>query len=199
MVPVTVSAVVTWPDGLPFRGVVEFTTKGGRVLPERVKADFTGTAKTSLTANSGEMVTVTASAPGVTQSLSVSFADPTSPDRSDWPQPPAQLPPTPVLVFRNAPANTPTNSPMRPAPIAAVEIINGDPLANRYGMEALITLNVTSCPALLDPASELTVSTIGGVAVFENITFTTPATGCQLVATSPGFRFRESARFDVLP
>jgi hypothetical protein len=43
------------------------------------------------------------------------------------------------------------------------------------------------------------MTSLQGIAAFNNIAFMTPATGCKLTATSPGFETADSRPFDLLP
>lgn len=190
--PTTITARVTNPsDGRAFVGEIVFAASTGQLSPTRVQVDSNGIATASLTATASE-VTVTATAGGATELLRVNLRPPAG-STGDDPLPA----PAPYLTFRTSPGATRANTPLRPAP--AVELVGLKSGSSGLRDEVLITLSVTSCSATLDPQSQLTAATLSGIAIFENVSFTTPATGCQLVATSTGARYRESDHFDVLP
>lgn len=185
---VFLTAVTTDSDGEPIAEFVDFAATGrGRLVDARVMSDATGTARTSLESSSEGEVTVTATAAGTTASATVSFRFAT--DSRPL-----------ILRFRASPSNTQINSPLRPAP--QVEVVRYSPLNNEFFLtsaEVQIALALTSCTATLDQRSQMTFTSLGGVAGFDNIVFTTPATGCTLTATSPGLTSAQSTGFDLLP
>jgi hypothetical protein len=188
-----ITAVIRYRDGWPYRGEVEFTTSRGTLSSTTVEADSTGTAVTDVTVMTFGEVTVSARAGGATNALIVdlqSFFRPAEPNST-------------LLRFRVSPASTQAGSQLRPAPEVIVESYS--PLSgithHATTAQVPITITLTDCTATLDQRSQLSHTSIGGLATFDNIAFTTPATGCKLTATSPGtgVRSASSTSFDLLP